>query len=64
MNEIKVGEIRYFEWGNEGMAKIGNLELPLVTVWTINRDESVKTIGVCLKKTALVAGWIMECPFP
>jgi hypothetical protein len=63
MKEIKCGETRYFEWGNEGLAKIGNLELPLVTLWTINRDESVKTIGVCPKETALAAEWIMECPF-
>jgi hypothetical protein len=63
MNDIKVGEVRYFIWGDEGLARIGNLEMPLVTLWTVNRDESVKTIGVCPKNTAQRAGWVEECPF-
>jgi hypothetical protein len=63
MKEIKYGEIRYFVCGNEGLAKIGNLELPLVTLWTVNKDESVKTIGVCPEETARFAGWVMECPW-
>jgi hypothetical protein len=60
---IKHGEIRYFIWGNEGLAKIGNLELPLVTLWTIRPDFSIREIGVCPKETASAAGWIEDCPY-
>jgi hypothetical protein len=61
MNGIK--EVRYFTRGDEGLAKIGNLELPLVTLWTANNDGSVRTIGICPRDTAQRAGWVEECPF-
>jgi hypothetical protein len=61
--EIKFGEIRYFTWDDEGIAKIGNLTIPLVTLWTINKDESVKTIGICPEDTAKRAGWVKEDPY-
>jgi hypothetical protein len=63
MNEIKTGEIRYFAWGNEGIAKIGNRNVPLVSLWTVLEDRSVRTIGLCPKETARAAGWVMECPY-
>jgi hypothetical protein len=63
MNDIKIGEIRYFTWGDEGLARIGNLEVPLGSLWTIHKDESVKTIGVCPDDTAQRAGWVQESPY-
>jgi hypothetical protein len=60
---MKAGEIRYFKWGNEGLAKIGNLELPLVTLWTVKKDDSVNELGTCPELTAIAAGWVEDCPY-
>jgi hypothetical protein len=63
MKEIKAGEIRYFTWSNEGSAKLGNLELPLVTLWTARKDGSVNELGACPEETAERAGWVKENPY-
>jgi hypothetical protein len=53
---MKVGEKRYFRWGNE---KPG-----MVTVWTIREDRSVKIIGQVDMHEAWANKWIHECPYP
>jgi hypothetical protein len=52
---MKVGEKRYFRWGDE---KPGT-----VTVWTIREDRSVHIIGTRKIEEVLSKGYIMDCPY-
>ncbi len=52
---MKVGEIRYFQWGDE---KPGN-----VSIWTITENRSVKMLGEMEQMEAICQKLIYECPY-
>jgi hypothetical protein len=53
---MKVGEKRWFEWGDEPVGK--------VTIWTIDKDGSVRLLGHMDRVKAVKRKLIFECPFP
>jgi len=55
MENIKVGEIRYYSWGDEPIGK--------VSTWTVSEDRSVKNLGYMDKKEAEEKKLHRECPY-
>jgi len=56
MGEIKQGEVRYYQWGDEPSGK--------VSTWTVNEDRSVKNLGYMDMKEAQEKKLFQECPYP
>ncbi len=52
---MKVGEIRYFQWGDEGHGK--------VSTWTISEDGYVKMLGKIDIEEAIAKKLIYKCPY-
>jgi len=55
MSDIKQGEIRYYQWGDEPVGK--------VTTWTIKEDRSMKNLGYMDYEEAREKKLIHECPY-
>jgi len=56
MGNIKTGEVRYFQWGNEPAG--------MVSTWTVKKDRSVKLLGYKKLEYVLEKKLFQECPYP
>ena len=56
MGKIKVGEVRYYQWGNEPAG--------MVSTWTVTEDRSVKNLGYIPLQEAWDKKLIHGCPYP
>jgi hypothetical protein len=56
MSSIRVGEIRWYEWGDEPAG--------MVSIWTVNEDRSVKGMGHISMEKVWEKKLAYECPYP
>lgn len=55
MSNIKAGEVRYYQWGDEPRG--------FVSIWTVNERHEAENLGRMPREEAYAKGLVMECPY-